>query len=160
MKKNISLTFLMLSFIYSSQWVNIQSQNIDEPTFEVVNSNIENTIIEFSLDDFSLNEVSINNKNYFSISIKNGASNLQLGHPDMAHISKSIIIPDNSSMNIEIIEQEYTEYNDISVAPSKGNLSRNINPSQIEYQFDELYNNDTFYPENIVTLREPYIVEI
>jgi len=158
MKKNISLTFLMLSLVYSSQWVNIQSQNIDKPTFEVVNSNIENTVIEFSLDDFSLNEVLINNKSYFSISIKEGASNLQLGHPDMAHISKSIIIPDNSSMNIEIIEQEYTEYNDISVAPSKGNLSRNINPSQIEYQFDELYNNDTFFPENIVTLRDPYIV--
>ena len=103
MKKNILLTFLMLSLAYSSQWVNIKSQNIDEPTFEVINSNIENTLIEFSFDDFSLNEVLINNDSYFSISIKGGASNLQLGHPDLAHISKSIIIPDNSSMNIRYL---------------------------------------------------------
>ena len=46
MKKNISLTLLVLSLVYSSQWVNIQSQNIDKPIFEVVNSNIENTVIQ------------------------------------------------------------------------------------------------------------------
>ena len=158
MRKNISLICLILSLSYSSQWVNIKSTNIDEPTFEVINSNIENTVIEFTFDDFSLNEVLINNESYFSISMKGGASNLELGHPNLPHISKSIIIPDNSSMSLEIIEQEYTEYNNILIAPSKGNLSRNINPNQIEYQFDEIYLNDAFYPENITALRDPYIV--
>jgi len=157
-KKNIVILTILFSLLLSSEWVNIESNNIENPTFELVNSDINNTLINFNFDDFYLTDVQIDNKNYFTLDIKNGASSLQLGYPDLSHISKSIIIPDNASMNIEIVNYDFTEYQNILIAPSKGNLSRDINPNEIEYVFNDIYSVDEYYPESIVSLREPYIL--
>ena len=39
-------------------------------------------------------------------------------------------------MNIELLEEEYVEYQNVLIAPSKGNISRNIDPSSINYFFN------------------------
>ena len=96
-KKNIVILTILFSLVLSSEWINIQSSNIENPTFELVDSDINNTLINFNFDDFHLTDVQIDNKNYFTLDIKNGATSIQLGYPDLSHISKSIIIPDNAS---------------------------------------------------------------
>ncbi len=158
MFNRIILTLFLISFSISSQWINISTSEIEKPNFNLVNSEINNTIIDFSFDDFYFKDVIINNQNYSTVHMKNGASNLQLGYPDLSHISKSIIIPDNALMDVEVIEYSYTDYENILIAPSKGNLSRNINPNNLEYVFNDIYNHNEFYPSNIVALREPYIM--
>jgi len=157
-KKNIVILTILFSLVLSSEWINIQSSTIENPTFDLVSSDINNTLINFNFDDFHLTDVQIDNENYFTLDIKNGASSLQLGYPNLSHISKSIIIPDNASMNVEIVNYDFTEYQNILIAPSKGNLSRNINPNEMEYVFNDIYNVDEYYPESIVSLREPYIL--
>ena len=42
-------------------------------------------------------------------------------------------------MNYEIISSDFIEYENINIAPSKGNISRLINPETVEYTFDEIY---------------------
>ena len=76
----------------------------------------------------------------------------------MPHLSKSIIIPDNALMNIEIIDTEYVVYENILIAPSKGNISRNINPNEIPWIFNGIYQENEYYPTEIVSMREPYIL--
>ena len=120
----IILTLFFITFSFSSQWISTNTTEIEKPRFNLVNSEINNTIIDFSFDDFYFKDVSIDEQNYSTVHMKNGASNLDLGHPDLAHISKSIIIPDNALMNIEIIDTEYVVYENILIAPSKGNISK------------------------------------
>ena len=114
----IMLVSLTATILIPSEWVSNKTSYVDEPILELISSDINNTIIEFELDDFYLENVVINGNNYNIVKVKNGASNLNLGMPDLSHISRSIIIPDNANMNIEIVEDEYIEYNNVLVAPS------------------------------------------
>ena len=61
-------------------------------------------------------------------------------------------------MKIEITHTEYQEIQNINIAPSKGNLLRNVNPDEVPYEFGENYKQDTYYPGQLVKLREPYIL--
>ncbi|HPT45303.1 MAG TPA: C25 family cysteine peptidase [Candidatus Rifleibacterium sp.] len=48
---------------------------------------------------------------------------------------------------------------DARIVPSKGNFTRNINPSDVPYNFGEAYSNDKWYPadEDLVKMGEPFI---
>ncbi len=43
-------------------------------------------------------------------------------------------------------------------AASKGNLLSTVDPSDIPYNFGEVYNRDEFYPGNLAELRDPHIL--
>ena len=77
--------------------------------------------------------------------LENGASMLKQGAPDIHKISRSIIIPDDADMKIDIISSYFTDYENIAIAPSKGNLSRLINPVNVPYEFGTEYSEDAFF---------------
>ena len=61
MYKNIIISiFSIFSFVLSSSWINIESQEINQPEIQVVNSNVNSTVLEFNLDDFYFDDVNIN----------------------------------------------------------------------------------------------------
>jgi len=76
----------------------------------------------------------------------------------LSKITTSLIIPDNANMEVEIVEAEYKEYTNILIAPSKGNFTRDIDPSTVPYEFGPAYSRDNFYPGNIGDTRDPYII--
>ena len=45
-----------------------------------------------------------------------------------------------------------------TTAPSKGNLSRLINPEDISYEFGAEYSQDSFFPSTLAELQNPYIL--
>ena len=125
---------------------------------KVLSSDIQSTIIEFKLDNFNLVPVQTPEGIMHLAKLENGASFLKKGAPDLHKISRSIIIPDNADMGIEILSSEFTDYNNISIAPSKGNLSRLINPEDIFYEFGAEYSQDSFFPSTLAELQNPYIL--
>ncbi len=73
-------------------------------------------------------------------------------------MSASIIIPDDQAMDVRVINSQYTEYQNYEILPSKGNLSRLVNPETIPYEYGEVYSEDGFYPGKLTELRNPYIL--
>ncbi|MFK5855496.1 MAG: C25 family cysteine peptidase, partial [Bacteroidota bacterium] len=57
-----------------------------------------------------------------------------------------------------IISSKYEEFENVLVAPSKGNLLRNVNPDDIPYEYGRQYTVNSFYPSELGSLRSPYIV--
>ncbi|HIB14957.1 MAG TPA: hypothetical protein EYO19_05800, partial [Candidatus Marinimicrobia bacterium] len=125
---------------------------------QVISSDIQTTVIEFNTENFNLVPVSTPEGIMHLAKLENGASFLKKGAPDLHKISRSIIIPDNADMGIEILSSEFTDYNNISIAPSKGNLSRLINPEDISYEFGAEYSQDSFFPSTLAELQNPYIL--
>ena len=152
------LFLLLFTISFSNQWVVINSEVPKAPVMELISSDIQNTTIQFRLDGFFFNSVSINQNEYKVVKFPKGASIMNLGHPDLPKMSSSIIIPDNRNMLVEIISSNYVEYENIEIAPSKGNISRLINPENISYDFSDIYNENSFYPQDIAILNEPYIL--
>ena len=60
---------------------------------------------------------------YFNIQFPTSASILDEGKPNLPKYSSSIIIPDRKNMNIDIISRDFIDYENINIAPSKGNFS-------------------------------------
>ncbi len=54
------------------------------------------------------------------------------GEPDVAKLTASLLIPDMDKMDFEVISSEYQDYFNIEIAPSKGNLTRDINPDDVD----------------------------
>ena len=56
------------------------------------------------------------------------------------------MIQDQGTTSIEVISSSYRDYENVMVAPSKGNLSGSVIPSEVEYVYNDSYNQDSFYP--------------
>jgi hypothetical protein len=61
-------------------------------------------------------------------------------------------------MEISILDFDYEEINNIDILPSKGNISRSIAPSSVPYTYSNIYKENSFYPESLADLGEPYIL--
>jgi hypothetical protein len=105
-----------------------------------------------------LEEISIDEKDYVKIILGEESHLLVKGKPDVPTICRSVIVPDTLHMGVQVLSAHYQEYDDLFVAPSKGNLMRSVNPEDIPYVFDDMYSENTWFPEQLVKLQDPYIL--
>ena len=61
-------------------------------------------------------------------------------------------------MKINVSNSEYEEYLNVNIAPSKGNLTRDVNPESIPFTINDDYKENKFYPGDLVELGDPYIL--
>lgn len=160
MKNTICVSLFMLATIglFAGDWVKVKSDNPVSAEITLINSNIHSTSIQFTLGGFWKNEVETEKGLAWKISPEDGASMLELGTPDLPVFTTALLIPDQAEMKIEVISSDYIEIPDVLIAPSKGNLSRQIDPATVPYEFGKLYDVDNDFPGDISTLNEPYII--
>jgi hypothetical protein len=125
----------------------------------VVYSDIETSRLEISLPGYWQQNVrNINGTNEIKAFALNSSPILVKGAPDIDKLTASLIIPDRARMEIHVIEEEYTEFHDIYIIPSKGNFSRDIDPDDVPYLYGDVFSKDAFYPTTVAELRPPYII--
>jgi hypothetical protein len=79
------------------------------------------------------------------------------GAPDLSKSSATILIDANSHTGVEILDMSYSDYTDIDIAPSKGNLFRNVEPADVPLTFGPQYDADEFFPGQIASLQTPFV---
>jgi len=149
-------SILLLCFFkpFASEKVTINQNGIQ---VSVVSSSSTKTELKILVGEFYKTPVTINGKTYYSIDLLKEAAIEEKGNPDLGKISRSIMIPETGLMKISITGSSYVDYN-MEVAPSKGVLSRTIDPSTIAYTFADTYSKNSFYPTTIASLGSPYIL--
>lgn len=73
-------------------------------------------------------------------------------------LTTSLIIPNEIGVEVLSSVISYTDYNNVEIAPSKGNLYRNISLNSVAYQKGIEYTQNSFFPAATAELRTPYIV--
>ena len=81
----------------------------------------------------------------------------QAGEPDLPMFVLPTIVGDQALMQVSIAEATYEDYENIEIAPSKGNFPRSINPDDVPYTYGEAYQRNAFFPAQLAKLDEPYI---
>lgn len=160
MKKAI---FLLLCVILvfpalAGQWTSIRSQQPSSARTELIQSDISTSTIHFSVDGFFMNPVKTPRGDAYTISVGEGTPLLTKGAPDLPKLTASVIIPDDAMMEVRVTDASYVEFNNILIAPSKGNLTRDIDPSAVPFEFGSQYDENRFFPENTASLRDPFIL--
>jgi len=134
------------------------STNQDSIVEIILTSFNEEIQVSYEISGYIVDTVEHEEKEYKRYSLSDESNLKNQGFPDLPNIRRSIIIPDDKKMTVEVINQVTTEYNEVDIIPSKGILPRTINPDDVPFKFDEIYEQDTWYPESIVKLDDPYIL--
>ncbi len=125
---------------------------------EVSGSSTDRTVIEYHVGDFTKVPVDINGETYDRILLGEESSTYDRGLPELPDVARSIVIPDDAAMDVRVLSSHYVDLPGVRVVPSKGVITRNIDPATVRYSFDPIYKADTWYPSDIAYAREPYIM--
>ncbi len=157
----IFTTMLLVTFSGMSQNQSLvfADAQTESHSVSLVSNNPNTVVLRFNLNQMDLKVVQTEKFGSMSIAISGDAPQImQRGNPDLFYLNGSVIIPDFGSTELKVEPGEYVEYNNIDIAPSKGNLTRDVNPRDIPYEKGELYEKDAFFPGELASLREPYIL--
>jgi hypothetical protein len=147
-------TTLAFAFAAFFSFISIAQQS----KIELISSTENESVIKVTVNGCTFKDVYTNYGQAKTIAIDNGTPILKQGAPDLPKLTTSLIIPNHIGMEVLSTVVSYTDYNDAEIAPSKGNLYRNIKLSDIAYQKGIEYNENNFFPANTAELRAPYIV--
>ena len=156
--KTTLISCISITLLTASTWQNIDASIPTLTDLDVQLSSLEQSVIEFNIDGFHLIPVQTSEGKMYLARLEDGASLLETGSPDIHKYARSIVIPDDQQMSIKVLSSEFVDYENILIAPSKGNLSRLIDPSDVEYEFGPVYQQDEFFPGDLVGLEDPYIL--
>ena len=148
MRKIVLLFVLALSFSFT------YAQN----SSVLISDTNSETVISFTINDFTYRTVQTPNGQAYIVETANGSSLLIEGAPDLQKLTASIIIPDAGSSEIEVIASDFYEVENVEIAPSKGNLTRDINPDDVAYTYGNAYQTNDFFPGKLASVNEPYIM--
>lgn len=124
---------------------------------EVISSTASETVVQFNLGQYEKTKVEIDGEEWFQVSLRKEGKLLEAGFPELPVMNRSIIIDDQALMKLEVYDLQFEEV-ELPIAPSKGDLTRDIDPATMPFTFDAMYEKDEFYPSAVATLSEPYIM--
>ena len=116
------------------------------------------TVLHYQINHFDMESVEIEGGLYTAVTLGRRALSMERGLPALPTLRESLLIPDDAEMSVRVLEAEYRDYPGIDVAPSKGLITRNVDPELVSYAFDPFYGQDAWYPEKLAALDEPYIM--
>lgn len=156
-KINIIFTLLVIFALPSIMFAQLSSSNGIQTN--ILNTTTTSTTIEFILNDYDEVRIDVNGTESMFYSIPGNVWLMEKGMPQLPIHRSSIIIPDLAAMNFNIISEEYTEIGTLPVMPSKGHITRDIDPSTMPFTFSNFYSINDWYPLETILLDEPYIVK-
>ena len=130
----------------------------DAYTLRLLQSDRQHTVLRLDLLHFDVETVSIAGEEYARLALGRRALLQEKGMPALPVIRESLLIPDDAAMQLRILDAEYREFEGMAIAPSKGNLSRQLDPAQVPYEFADFYGEDAWYPAANAALDRPYIM--
>ncbi|MCK4446553.1 MAG: hypothetical protein KAW56_05685, partial [Candidatus Marinimicrobia bacterium] len=151
------IVFVSIAFARPT-WVSLDSSNETKPLVEVLSSNQDETVLKFQLNGFYVDYVEIDGKIYSLFSVPNLTTLHKKGLPDFPKFAISIIVPDDAKMMYTIEYENWAEYKYYAPVPSKGAISRNIDPTTVPYVFSEIYDKNEPFPAENIELGTPYIL--
>lgn len=160
MKKILFLFVFILFGVWAlaDNWITIDNTQSQKTSVKLLNSTEEISVIQFNVNAYKLDEVLTQKGTSNIVKIPDGIPIEEKGAPDLPKLSTSLIIPNNKQMKLEVQYSDFIEIPNVEIAPSKGVLTRDIDPATVPYTYGKQYQQNTFYPNDIAKLNDPYIV--
>lgn len=125
----------------------------------VLSQTATQTVLQlYTNTNYQLHPVSTPRGTAYTLTAPNATPLQKAGAPDLPKISTAISIPYTGSSHLRVLSADYTDVPHVLLAPSKGNLLRNINPANIAFAYSEVYEQNSFFPAQTAALRQPYLL--
>ena len=140
------------------QWTSVISHSPETFQVQLISSTENSVKVNVKVPGFYTKTVTTPQGKAFVITVPKSVSTAQAGEPDMPMTGIPVMIGDKANMNVRVIDAQYIDYENMEVAPSKGDFPRSIDPATVPYTYGECYSQDAFFPASNVGLYEPYII--
>lgn len=159
------MKYFFLFFFFAAIGLSLNAQQFQSlgnessaPMYTIISSTPDETIIEFNFQGFYLSDVSTPQGVKKAVSMPGASPILAKGEPALFKVSRSVIIPDQAEMGVKVVSTNYVDFNNIEVVPSKGNFTRDIDPSTVPYVWGRTYLENGTFPSQLATLSTPHIL--
>ena len=125
---------------------------------QLVSSSEESITVRLQVPGFYTTTVSTPQGEAQVITVPNALSTAHAGEPDVPMMGIPAIIGNQARMDIRVVDAKYMDFENMTVAPSKGDFPRTVDPASVPYTYGDCYNEDAFFPAKSVELYEPYIL--
>ena len=140
------------------QWTKVLSDRPETFKTELVSSSEKSIKVNVQVPGFYTTTVTTPNGEAQIVSVPKSLSTAEAGEPNVPMTGIPLMIGDRARMDARVVDAKYMDFENIEVAPSKGDFPRTIDPETMPYTYGECYGKDAFFPAENLEIREPYII--
>ncbi len=120
-----------------------------------------NTEVEVDVPEVSIDTCDAAGQKALSVTIPNGSISLDKACPQLPRLTAMVMVDPfkNPVFRVKPVQTEVIDL-DARIVPSKGNITRNIDPNTVPFEYGDVYGQDRWYPADgeLVALSEPFIM--
>ena len=143
---------------YSQSLVIIDNQKPQNSSVQIIEENNSGITLKLNVNSYSLSEVQTPNGTEVIVGSPDGINYMEKGIPDVPYFATSVCIPAKGKAVAEIVDANYITVNNISIAPSKGSISRKVDPATVPYEYGKCYSTDAFVPATEAVNSEAFCI--
>ena len=125
--------------------------------FSLLKSSSEAVEFSFDFNEISPEIINLQGEDYLDYSKTYKVLTQESGAPALPVFHKTIQLPAQGIVSVELVDYDVVEYQNQSVLPSKGSLKRNVNPATVPYTFGITYQENEFYPSLSFGVENPFV---
>jgi hypothetical protein len=118
----------------------------------------DRVVLRFDTGSFRLGDVDVQGDPWSRISWNGGVDRLERGSPALPAFRESIVIPDDAKVELTVLSSTYRDYPNVRIAPSKGPITRDVLPEDVDWTFGDVYQRNDWFPADVGELGDPYIM--
>ncbi|MBR5982475.1 MAG: T9SS type A sorting domain-containing protein [Bacteroidales bacterium] len=142
----------------SQSMIVIDNQKPQNSSVQIIEENGSGITLKLNVNSYSLSEVQTPNGTEVIVGSPDGINYMEKGIPDVPYFATSVSIPSKGKAIAEIVDANYITVNNISIAPSKGSISRKIDPATVPYEYGKCYSTDAFVPSTEAVNSEAFCI--
>ncbi|MFA7330698.1 MAG: C25 family cysteine peptidase [Candidatus Delongbacteria bacterium] len=156
MRQGIWLTGLVMGLALGvrAEWIEVAAQRTTGITLLDDQAGVQRVVCE--LAGFDAEPVALEGRVYQRLRVPGAALTLEAGAPELPVLATSLRIADQGATRLRVLSEEHVDLA-LEVLPSKGNLTRDVNPARVPHRFGPAYQLAA-WPAESAFLREPYIL--
>ena len=156
----MTLLFSALMSSSAAEWLQLrQGSDGQRPEFRMLEHNATGDRFEMSLPGIELSGALLDGKRWDRVEIYGGGFELDVGKPEVPHVTRMIAIPATAGVRVTAKIVEERIISGISLMPAQG-IAPDEGPDagRLRHWIEESYQRDNFYPETIAIAGEPALM--
>jgi len=141
----------------SAAWIDQGSQTQVEPRIAASGAPSSVTM-DIEVPGFELSTVDIDGSPHSLIAVPGHVWHMEAGLPELPYITQSIAIAGRGMPSVRVLDARWNELSVDPVVPSRGHISREVDPSTVPYRHGAFYGEGGVYPQAVTELGDAFIV--
>ena len=154
----LSLTLLTINLFSQDRQIIVSKNYVAKNSVTLISEKQNSATLKFDVNELNLIEIDTEYGKMYKMESDKAPLMLEAGSPELFYLPATIIIPDKGSTKLEIVYGEYKEISNVEIAPSRGGLSRSIDPTTVPYKKGDVYEVNDFFPGMSAQLNDPFIM--